>query len=140
MVVVTAIDGEEGSNRVLEEGEKLARQFDESLQIIFVYEPASHAYLTNQYMEITSDPSDEEAVTLAEKRIDDVVSDAIDEYEAIGKVGDPAEEILKHAGGVDARYIVIGGRSRSPVGKALFGSVTQSVLLDSDCPVLTILQ
>lgn len=49
--------------------------------------------------------------------------------------GDPAEAILSAARDIDADGIVVGGRKRSPTGKALFGSVTQSVILNSDRPV-----
>lgn len=49
--------------------------------------------------------------------------------------GDPAEEILETAAEIDAETIVMSGRKRSPAGKALFGSVTQSVLLGADRPV-----
>jgi nucleotide-binding universal stress UspA family protein len=50
--------------------------------------------------------------------------------------GDPAAEILGYAERYDIDQICVGGRKRSPAGKALFGSVTQSVILGSDRPVL----
>lgn len=49
--------------------------------------------------------------------------------------GDPAEKILEVARAIDADNIVMSGRKRSPAGKVIFGSVAQSVLLDSDRPV-----
>lgn len=50
--------------------------------------------------------------------------------------GDPAEEIIAAAEDFEADLIAMGGRKRSPAGKVLFGSVTQSVLLSGTCPVL----
>lgn len=50
--------------------------------------------------------------------------------------GDPAERIIDVAGEIDADCIAMTGRQRSPTGKVLFGSVTQSVLLNSERPVL----
>jgi nucleotide-binding universal stress UspA family protein/predicted RNA-binding Zn-ribbon protein involved in translation (DUF1610 family) len=50
--------------------------------------------------------------------------------------GNPASEILAAAGEVDADMIMMGGRKRSPLGSALFGSVSQQVTLDSDIPVV----
>ena len=58
----------------------------------------------------------------------------------MGRVGDPTEEVLAVAAELDARYVVVGGRRRSPVGKALFGSTTQEVLLESDRPVVTVMR
>jgi len=48
---------------------------------------------------------------------------------------DPAETIVETASEIGADRIVMSGRKRSAVGKALFGSVTQSVLLQSEVPV-----
>lgn len=50
--------------------------------------------------------------------------------------GDPADEILTFAEEYDVDQICIGGRKRSPTGKALFGSVTQDVILGTNRPVL----
>lgn len=46
-----------------------------------------------------------------------------------------AKGIIDLAAELEADSIVIGGRNRSPAGKALFGSVTQSVILESTIPV-----
>lgn len=50
--------------------------------------------------------------------------------------GDPASAILELAEEFDADALVLSSRRRSPVGKVLFGSVTQAVILDSDRPVI----
>ena len=51
--------------------------------------------------------------------------------------GDPAAAIIDLAEELDANLICVAGRERSPTGKALFGSVTQSVFLGTERPVLT---
>ncbi len=51
---------------------------------------------------------------------------------------DPAEAIITAGEAVDANLIVVGGRRRSPAGKALFGSVTQTVVLSANQPVLVV--
>ena len=45
------------------------------------------------------------------------------------------ERLAEIADEVDADMVVVGGRDRSPAGKALFGSTSQDVLLESACPV-----
>jgi len=50
-------------------------------------------------------------------------------------VGDHGEEIVGLAEDCAADLIVVGGRKRSPTGKAVFGSVAQKVMLNAPCPV-----
>jgi nucleotide-binding universal stress UspA family protein len=58
------------------------------------------------------------------------------DVELQGTSGDPADAIIRTADQRDVDRIVIAGRKRSPTGKALFGSVTQKVILNTDRPVL----
>jgi nucleotide-binding universal stress UspA family protein len=52
-----------------------------------------------------------------------------------GTVGDPAAGVVGFADAAGADLLVVGGRRRSPTGKAVFGSTAQEVLLDAPCPV-----
>lgn len=54
--------------------------------------------------------------------------------------GKPPAQILEAAEKFDVDTIVMGGRERTPVGKALFGSVSQRVMLSADCPVTMIME
>jgi len=53
-------------------------------------------------------------------------------------VPDVAEAVVDAAREVQAALVVVGVRPRSPMGKALLGSVAQRVIIDADCPVLSV--
>jgi nucleotide-binding universal stress UspA family protein len=86
-------------------------------------------------------PDDEQSVdeVVAEhetvRSVTDRLDDAGVEYEVRGAVGDPGESILELAGDVDADRFVIGGSRRTPTDKAVFGSLSQTLLLEAPCPV-----
>ncbi|MET0692554.1 MAG: universal stress protein [Propionibacteriaceae bacterium] len=48
------------------------------------------------------------------------------------------ETVLTFANQANAEVLVIGARRRSPVGKFLLGSVTQTIILDADMPVVVV--
>lgn len=66
------------------------------------------------------------------------LSDAGIDHSAHGRVsgGDSiGDSIIDLSVEVDADLILVGGRTRSPTGKAIFGSTAQEVLLNANCPV-----
>lgn len=51
---------------------------------------------------------------------------------------DPTDDLMEVANNNDAALIVIGLRRRSPIGKLVLGSNAQRILLEADCPVLSV--
>lgn len=65
-----------------------------------------------------------------------ILKDAGVDYEVRGSVGNPGEKVVDLAEDEGVDMIVVGGRKRSPTGKAVFGSTAQTIMLSSSCPVL----
>ncbi len=124
MTVLTAIDNESGSEEIVSEGAELASGLGKRLVVLSV---------------VPSEQDVEEAEQATEATVDAALEDP--EMATISvRIGNPAHQILSTADDVDADYLVLGSRKRTPVGKVLFGSVTQLVLLNSDVPVVTVTQ
>lgn len=68
------------------------------------------------------------------RQIGAILDDAGVEYEVRGLIGDRGPTINMVAEAVDADQLIVGGRTRSPTGKAVFGSTAQEVLLSAPCP------
>jgi nucleotide-binding universal stress UspA family protein len=73
----------------------------------------------------------------------ETVEQAVEEIEAAGMPvevietrGKPTDRILDAAEELDVEAILIAGQKRTPVGKAVFGSVTQGVILQGERPVI----
>lgn len=58
--------------------------------------------------------------------------------EVVAGDDDIAAALLTAAERFGAELLILGARKRSPVGKAILGSIAQSVILDADIPVLVV--
>lgn len=146
MTILAAIGERSPPNPVITVGYDLAEAYGDELVVLHVVpleEFDSHREAVQQIDEFADYSLRQEegsAARFAREMVDSTL-DACD-WERVsteGRVGDPVDEILAVAGEVDARYLVVGGRRRSPAGKAIFGSITQSVLLNADRPVTTVM-
>jgi len=76
--------------------------------------------------------------SVAIRDLSSLLDDADVDYEVRGRTADPGAVgggIVDLAEEVDADLVVVGGRKRSPTGKAVFGSTAQEVMLEAPCPV-----
>ncbi|MEF8773184.1 MAG: universal stress protein [Halobacteriales archaeon] len=68
----------------------------------------------------------------------EVLSDVDVEWDAIGRVGMKGDTVLSTAESLDCDHVFIAGEKRSPAGKAVFGDVTQEVILEFDGAVTVV--
>ncbi|PSP74131.1 universal stress protein [Halobacteriales archaeon QS_3_64_16] len=124
MTVLASIDGSSTSEAIIERGAELATALGEDLLVLHAVPEAS-----------SSDTEEPEGI--AREIVENTLSETSN-VQVVGHLGDPEVRILREADDADASYIVMGSRKQSPVGKALFGSIAQVVLLNTDRPVVVV--
>lgn len=138
--VLAAVDGNE---------DRVAKQLDALREMPGRAELAVTVLHVHEEIDVPADEAGRSVIESINEDIDslqgvpEAVYRAAEELESLGiqadvatMRGDPVPTILDAAADVDADAILVAARDRSPVGKAMFGSVTQGVILDSDIPVI----
>lgn len=147
MVILAAVGEKRDPTQIIETAHELATAFDDELQVLHVL-PEKEAEAHFESIQSIDEFSDY-SFTIEVDRAEDIAARFMEgvlgkkpsgKVSAIGRIGDPTDEILTAIEEIDPRYTVIGGKNRSPTGKALFGSVTQSVILNSEQPVVTVME
>ncbi|MFB6353943.1 MAG: universal stress protein [Halobacteriales archaeon] len=134
--VVAAVDRSERGVTVARAGWRLAEATGRPLHVVHVLTEDGYAALDRS----TADPpADDDRRAAAEELAREAAEGVADSYTSVGLVGQPSQRLLDYADEQDAGYLVAAGRRRSPVGKVLFGSVTQSLLLAAERPILTVM-
>lgn len=128
--VLVPLDTDE--NRARKQAEYVSRLPDTNGQVeallLFVY----HEGNEDERPESLTNPEQLKSVKDAKTALEDEGIDVT----VLEDSGDPVNSIIDCAEENDVESIVMGGRKRSPTGKALFGSITQSVILNSERPVV----
>ena len=135
MTIVAAIGADGNTDRILVEAIELATALGEDLHVVHV----------KGYSELKDNATSNANVnrrTIQQQIQDDaarIASSITEEFTLVGRIGKPASEVVSYTESVDGTHLMIGGRKQSPVGKAMFGSTTQKILLNAPCPVVTTL-
>jgi nucleotide-binding universal stress UspA family protein len=140
MVIVAAVDRDDGETDVVRQAWSLADRLDQELHLVHCLSRSELRDIERTNYEQTGESVDmSEIKEIAASVARDAAADVPGDVRTVGLVGAAAEEILDYVADVDPEYLVIGGRKQSPVGKVIFGSTTQSILLNADRPVLTVM-
>ncbi|WP_049900810.1 universal stress protein [Halococcus agarilyticus] len=136
---LAVVEGTEETKRLVREAGELAAGVGAELVLLHVTTEEEFSDRANTLASIPNydaEYSVDQAREGARQFADDIgreVFEGLDvEYEALGALGDKRETILDIAEERGCDHLFISGRKRSPTGKALFGDLTQSVILEFD--------
>ncbi|EJN59383.1 Nucleotide-binding universal stress protein, UspA family [Halogranum rubrum] len=134
------------SKQILREAGELAASNDAELVLLSVAPTESYEDTHDAVASIGSSDlvyTIEQAEESAVRNIERTASEAFDgldvDYHTKAVFGREVDSILDVAEAYDCDHLFIAGRRRSPTGKALFGDLTQQVLLTFDGPVTVLL-
>lgn len=146
MTIVTAVPNDDRAELILQTGYDLANAYDDPMTVLHLISKSqivAQQQSVRSFDDIEQGPISQEVERIEreiEARLDAIdVERPLDGVNILVRVGDPDDGILQTGKNLDARYIVIGGQKRSPTGKAVFGSITQSILLNADRPIVTVM-
>lgn len=135
----------ENAKRLVREAGELAAAVGAKLTLLHVTDEETYEDRRDQLSEVTevgSVYSIGQARAGARNYADDVGREVLDDvaidYDAMGRLGDLSEVVLRMTDEIDADHVFVTGPRRSPAGKALFGDDTQRIILDSPVPVTVI--
>ncbi len=129
MKIIVGIDGSNSSKEALSLSKERAKTFNAAIELVTSMEKGKES----QYKEIEQAENDlENGKKLFEK-------DGIScNTHLLIRGMHPGEDIVEFAKKNEADEIIIGVRRRSKVGKLVFGSTAQYVILNAHCPVVTV--
>ena len=139
MNILVCYDGSQIAKKALEEGIKVGNALGAEVHIFYSIAPRKDS---NEVFEFIKDKAVMET-DLAKKEVEKACqlvekTGLVCKTHVLLEEKSPGEDIIDFAKRINAKYIVIGVRTQSRVGKLLFGSTAQYVILNSPCPVMTV--
>ena len=142
---LAVVDADESTKQLVREAGELAEAVGAELVLLHVTSEEEYEEKRKTMEQIPSTSavySIQEAREGAESFANDIGREVLEgldvSYESVGAVGDEQNRILETADKQDCDHLFIAGEKRSPAGKALFGDLTQSIILNFSGPVTVV--
>lgn len=127
MTIIVAYAPRPEGRAALDKGIELARRFEERLVVV----NAGPGGTTNDPSLADSADAEDIEKLLASSGVEAEFKQFVRGNSAVEEIEDLAEKL-------QASFVIIGLRRRSPVGKLFLGSTAQDLLLKVSCPVLAV--
>ena len=138
--VLVPVDFSSRTQQVLDFATDLAKRYEASLDLIYVYEPLTYA-LPEGYVLVTPDQL-REILGQFEKQLAGAKQRAaaagVPNVQTVLLQGSPIGEILRYAQERGTDLIVMGTHGRTGARRLFIGSVAENIVRASKCPVLTV--
>jgi nucleotide-binding universal stress UspA family protein len=112
----------------------VAAKFDADVTLFRAYPKAEFNRRLAEFEYDAADPTDMAKRNSVVREAAHVVRAAGLDLSIVGVVGDPAPMLGAHVDSHDIDHVFIGGRKRSPTGKAIMGSTSQDIILQLTVP------
>ena len=129
MVIVVAYDGSKAAGEALRVAAQHAKAFDG--RIVVVYSMVGGPEIPRRDFERAEKDLKTREAALKE---DGIACETLLSVRGL----EPGEDVVKIAEERNAEEIVVGIQKKSKVGKLLFGSTAQYVIINAHCPVVTV--
>ena len=142
---LAVVSGSKHDQEVVREAGQLAGGVDAELFVLYVaredtYErkQAAMASVPDVDTNYSIDNARDEARQIADDVGDMALGDVDVDWGPVGTLGEESDEILRTAEAYDVDHVFLAGSKRSTAGKAIFGDVTQDVILNFEGAVTVV--
>ncbi|WP_416841426.1 universal stress protein [Haloferax sp. DFSO52] len=119
---------------ITEHAVEIASALGAKITLLRVYPKGEFEQRLEEFRYESADPTDIAKRNTQVREAAHLVRDADLELTIAGVVGNPGTEVVSYVENHDIDHVFIGGRRRSPTGKALMGSTSQEILLGLPVP------
>jgi nucleotide-binding universal stress UspA family protein len=124
---------------VVEHAAEIADALSAKVTLYHVYKPDEFESLLDSRDLDSGDPNELARDNDMVEAAAELLQDAGVSFKVAAARGDPAEKIVSYVEANEIDHVFVGGRRRSPAGKMILGSVSQTVLLETEVPCTIIM-
>ncbi len=140
--ILLATDGSEEAGTATKAAAELSKATGSEVHVVYVLPTEAqligHHLYSDEMRESVIERAERDARTFLEEQAERVSSEGGKVAERHLRAGRPDKEIVRLAGVLEAGTIVVGSRGLGAIGRALMGSVSDSVVRHAHCPVMVV--